>query len=402
MRPLVRSALWAAGVGLALLPGWILFHSRDLPSVNEVDLVPTSVERPHELNGAVRLVQAVRVAAWPHSSDAPARLRALRLYESWDADSARTLLGPNAAALAEVAAGLDAPYFDVNATELMVAHPALGLSLYVAWTDLARLLALRSALHLADGEQRAAFAAALDVVRLGDRIQSVDSPALAHGVLGLGIKIVGLEQLLALVPRASLSPVEARAISYELERTRGHTAAWARIFAGEYQAQKESFQWGLRGGSGLVQLMPRAYLAHPNRTMNALAHDFRRFQRNAAVPCAAMEQPSPSIRPSRWARVFSPNSAGDNLMHVARPNFDGFQRRRCGVETLISAVQAMVALRAHRELHAGLPADLDALVPLYLDGVPLCGYVGAPLGYSRNERALYSHAPGAEPFRIGF
>jgi hypothetical protein len=148
--------------------------------------------------------------------------------------------------------------------------------------------------------------------------------------------------------------------------------------------------------------MPRAYLVHPNRTLNVLAHHFRRFQRNAALPCAAMEPPAPSIRPSRWARVFSPNSGGDNLMHVARPNFDGFQRRRCGVATLISAVQSMLALRAHREVYAELPANLDVLVPAYLDGVPLCGYVGAPLGYSRKERALYSHAPGTPTFRISF
>ena len=399
MRSLVRSAFWAAGLCLLLL-GWILFHSRDLPAVNEVDLAPALSESPHELNGAVRLVQAVRVAAWPRGDVHP-RLRALRLYESWDADSARAVLGPNEAALAEVSAGLDAPRFDVNTTELMVEHPALGLSLYVAWTDLARLLALRSALYLADAEQDAAFAAALDVMRLGDRIQRADSPALEHAVLGLGIKTVGLEQLLALVPRASLSSAEALAISRELERTRSDAETWARIFAGEYQAQKETFRWGLRAGSGLVQLMPSAYLVHSNRTLNVLADHFRRFQRNAAVPCAAMEQPAPSIRPSRWARVFSPNSGGDNLMHVARPNFDGFQRRRCGVETLTSAVQSMVALRAHRELHSELPANLEALVPTYLDGVPVCGYVGEPLGYSRNERALYSHAPNA-PFHISF
>ncbi len=60
------------------------------------------------------------------------------------------------------------------------------------------------------------------------------------------------------------------------------------------------------------------------------------------------------------------------------------------------------ALRAHREVYAELPANLDVLVPTYLDGVPLCGYVGAPLGYSRKERALYSHAPGTPTFRISF
>jgi hypothetical protein len=50
----------------------------------------------------------------------------------------------------------------------------------------------------------------------------------------------------------------------------------------------------------------------------------------------------------------------------------------------------MVALRAHQVEHGSLPAILEALVPRYLDTLPVDAYDGQPLRYHPSRRRLLS------------
>ena len=50
----------------------------------------------------------------------------------------------------------------------------------------------------------------------------------------------------------------------------------------------------------------------------------------------------------------------------------------------------MIAVRAYAAEHGELPATLAELVPAYLPQVPLDGYDGAPLRYSREKKLVWS------------
>ena len=53
-------------------------------------------------------------------------------------------------------------------------------------------------------------------------------------------------------------------------------------------------------------------------------------------------------------------------------------------------VQLALALRAYTQANGGLPESLDALVPGYLEAIPLDRFDGAPLRYSKAKAVVYS------------
>ena len=64
-------------------------------------------------------------------------------------------------------------------------------------------------------------------------------------------------------------------------------------------------------------------------------------------------------------------------------------------------MQAAIALRARLDARGELPAALEELVPELLDAVPLDGFRGEPLHYSRDLRELGS-STGRERWPLPF
>ena len=56
----------------------------------------------------------------------------------------------------------------------------------------------------------------------------------------------------------------------------------------------------------------------------------------------------------------------------------------------LQATRTILALRAYQLAHGRLPADLNALVPEFLDSVPVDDFDGQPLRYSPELKIVYS------------
>jgi len=69
----------------------------------------------------------------------------------------------------------------------------------------------------------------------------------------------------------------------------------------------------------------------------------------------------------------------------------GLAIKRCHVENKFSLLQVLIALKAHDDEKASLPAALEDLVPQYLERIPEDRFDGAPLRYSRERAVVYSH-----------
>ncbi len=63
---------------------------------------------------------------------------------------------------------------------------------------------------------------------------------------------------------------------------------------------------------------------------------------------------------------------------------------RCRLETHISFLQTRLAVQAYRVEQGKLPEGLGALVPNYLHSLPLDGFDGRRLRYSRSRGELWS------------
>ena len=59
-------------------------------------------------------------------------------------------------------------------------------------------------------------------------------------------------------------------------------------------------------------------------------------------------------------------------------------------DTQLQATRTILALRAYQLTHGNLPSDLNALVPEFLDAVPVDDFDGQPLRYSPDRKIVYS------------
>ncbi|MCP4035987.1 MAG: hypothetical protein GY733_03560, partial [bacterium] len=84
------------------------------------------------------------------------------------------------------------------------------------------------------------------------------------------------------------------------------------------------------------------------------------------------------------------NALGDYWADLARTSIRAHRITDCVSQSLLSAVQVMVALRAFEGENGQMPGKLAELVPAYFDAVPLDYFDGNPIRYSPNRHLLYS------------
>ena len=196
-------------------------------------------------------------------------------------------------------------------------------------------------------------------MRFGHALENANGTTLVAVVLALQLKHMGLEGLRALTRSEVLSTHAAGRFVETLENLRPNTGAWHRMWAAEYQylrthaldELKPKATTTSQGPWGLRSLVSETYLYQHNRTLNGFADLYRKFQRESSMQCSQLEPPaatSPKSRAQTLKLLAAPNMVGKILLEVGTPNFHGFQLKRCQIDTQISTIQALLALKAQR------------------------------------------------------
>ncbi len=390
-------ALGGLGIVLVLsllsLPAWVVWQSRDLPEVDDGDLVPrwSQVSPEHD---AFVLLQAAADTLVGADQEIPAE--ALR-----GDPAALTALAPlvdaNAPALEAVEGVLAAPAFQVPRVETVDPDAShIG-----GWLRIAKLLALRGLLDGPGSEK--GLSDLLATLELSRRVEIADGASLIEVVTAIDMRDTALDALTTWLGEGELDAGAARDLARRLERYRSDAGAWARAVGVEYANLKRFVIRDLeRARDGQVleqdaqavhQLLPLRYYFHPNRTFQSFAERYRVAAGNGGRLCSALapipgsgEQDSPSA-----LRLFlSPNAGGQVLLAVGTPDYHRYQYRRCATDSHLAALQTMAALRAWQLERGELPVSLAALVPAFLDAVPEDAFDGEPLRWSRERAWLYS------------
>jgi hypothetical protein len=394
-------------IGLAFLiafpvvaiPCWIAMHRTDLPAANDADLtVPTS-EIPQANNGFDDFVEAAELLDWPEGADE--RLKATRAGEEWDPEWVEEMSARNAQAMESLDQGIGAPafllppYHEKSVNELI--DPLRGVQ------RLVKLSGAQARLHMTVGNYDDAVECALRGLRSGRRISGGEGGNLISLMFATATQGIGLADLDHVVRAAPFTPEASRELIAELEAQRWSGADWKRTWAAEYKFLKASFEEldadHVAGETGdwmawIWSLIPESYLWQQNRTLSSLAEVYRDLQKRATLNC---RDAYPSVanhneeRRLRLAKILLlPNPAGEIIVEIATPNFQRFDLKRCHNETKFSLLQVLIALKAHDDEKASLPAALEDLVPQYLERIPEDRFDGAPLRYSRERQVVYS------------
>ena len=78
------------------------------------------------------------------------------------------------------------------------------------------------------------------------------------------------------------------------------------------------------------------------------------------------------------------------LVAVSMPDYRSFFLERCSEDFSLAATQTLIALKAYSIEHQELPATLSALIPNYLESIPIDPFDGEPIRYSLENRVIYS------------
>jgi hypothetical protein len=396
-RQLAISLGLALALPLIALRGWIALQRDDALPPDDGDLRPPPAAVAQHDDGFAQLAEAARTAKLPYGAESWDRVHAFRAGTRGSDEWIAQRVAQNAEALALVRAGIAAPRLRLP-SERESARALERIAPLVA------LAGAQARLRERAGDPSGAIELASLGVRAAQRIAGADGAGLAAVALAGNLAVASLSDLDGIVRAARMTPDLAREVAALLEASRWSPETWRSIWAHEY-VRAESHLAEVPGAaradaalaSGVptwaVFWVPLDYLWQPNRTRAALAELYRDQQRKSALVCSEarltpLDAAQPVLRP-RLGRLLAHNVVGELIIEHAPP-FDDAQRRRCHVESAISLVQALAAVKAHWDAHGALPDQLGELVPRYLPALPLDPFDGQPIRYSRADALLSS------------
>jgi hypothetical protein len=376
------------------LPGWIAFHRGDAPAPDDRDLRIAESRNATGENGFDRFTAAADAAHLPHDEATWRRFHAFRAGSTWEPEWISALIAENAAATSLLRAGVAAPAFAFPALDAPHIGDARMHTLFLD-QQLVALAGAQARIALHDGRDRQAIELASFGLLAGRRLSAADNVDLFGIYMASAFQTLSLLDLEHVARSSRIEPETARELGALLESTRWRASDWQRVWMLEYarvRAEVGALDPSTAGWPSY--LLPNAYRWHPNRTLAAVADQYREQSGKSEHFCtdAGLARESEiSLASLPTASAFAPNALGRLVVEQVRArNLDRIQRNRCQFETQVSLVAVMIAAKAYSDAQGRLPERLEDLVPLYLDALPLDRYDGAPLRYARAAPAVYS------------
>jgi hypothetical protein len=388
----LRHAAVATVLGIVVLGVHVSLGLRDVSPPADGDLAAPRSAVPEAANGYRILEEALD--AFPWSPQDQQRLTAMRRHGESDEAFVREIVVRGAPALSRLEDVLRAREF----ASPPMKHLDDDFPDFRGWLRLAEVCAIRAGLRTRAGDLDGALADGTALLRLGNRILADPSAALIHAMVATRVKASGVRALQATLPSLAPTPEQSRAIARRIASERIDPSAWRAMWAEESEVAKGSLAAAdamvevADGDAVAFRFLPGSYLFHANATIALHADLVRELRSYAGGPCSAIRAPAAPATAimAELDAVLRPNARDRAYVASASGPLRYAELRRCRSDAELAALEALVALRAHRVRHGALPTSLKALVPEYLDAVPLDPYVAEPLGYDPERRLLLS------------
>jgi hypothetical protein len=389
---------WLLRIGLGvvllfvLLYGVVLLRSLIPVTVGDQGLRPARATIPEASNAFGVLQEAGTKVWWP--GDQAQQVSDLARNTNWDNALANAFLAKNREALAGWDAAAKLP--DLHVPEV---HKVDDLMPYLAdWKRLAQVAEVRENALFRAGNDKEAFDQVINHIRLGRRMQDAGGPLICY-LVGVAVSDMGLRQVPRWTGKTHLTPRQLKDYISQLELlTDRDGAALANTFKAEYQGQLGTLD-ALRKGQILNPDTGRYYsrptLLWPTFNLSKTKALFAQatLMMVKAAPQHYGEAKLPDLgshRPGPVAMILSGNCAGQVMYYLMMPAAGSIVEKKSHADAQLQATRAILALRAYQLTHGRLPTDLAALVPEFLDKVPVDDFDGQPLRYSPDRKIVYS------------
>ena len=377
---------------LVLLYGFVMLRSSIPATVNDRDLQLQRASIPAGSNAFDVLQTAKSHLWWP--DDQSRQLSDLVDDTNWNASLADKVLTNNREALTGWYAAAKLPNF--QAPEISGASDLLP---YLAdWKKMAQLAEVRGNVLLHCGQDKEAFDRIMEHVQLGQQMQNAHGPLIDY-LVGVVICNMGLNQMERWVGRTHLTPDQLKDYIHQLGlNPDARAAAFANTIKAEYRFQVgslEALRQGQINNGDLGGNCPRPRWWFPvfniSQTKALFAGEDLILVKAAPQHFnEAKLTDFGSHRPGPVSLILSGNLTGEVLYYTTMPAVIPALSKKSQSDVQLQSTRVILALRAYQLTHGNLPSDLNALVPEFLDAVPVDDFDGQPLRYSAEKKIVYS------------
>jgi hypothetical protein len=378
----------------ALLYGFVFLRSVIPVTIHDEELQMARASIPQGSNAFDVLQEAGNQVWWPKDQDR--QISNLANNTNWDDALASMILASNRQALASWDAAAKMP--DLQVPEIFNCEDSLP---YLrVWKELAQLAGARENFLLHHGQEQEAFDQMVRQIQLGRRMQN------AHGVLivylvGTAVHNVGLTQMQRWAGKTHLTPSQLKDYIRQLEpQPDKEAAAFASTVRADYHSMIgtiEAFRQGkihdLETGGNYPrpqQLRSVLPVFNFNKTKALFVKPYLVMLKAAPHHYNEVKLPDMDSQPSKIVLMLSGNVVGQILYDMVAPAVASCLVKKSQANVSLQATRTILALRAYQLAHGSLPADLNALVPEFLDKVPVDDFDGQPLRYSSERKIVYS------------
>ncbi len=272
------------------------------------------------------------------------------------------------------------------------------LGSHKAWSAAAQLLQVRSAYLMRRGEPEAALLAALDLLRLSEKLQGIRAwPSYAHRALDLHQRCC--QSTAEILKATRLSSETLGQFQEKFSEHAPQLAGMLDTLNGGYQFEKKSLlnpegegdESAGQLASLLKQMNPARWFFKPQETLERFAVTFRSLRDEVTAAPSADVLELLSRRAMQTApHFYQPNASGERYFanridpYLSLPQDFRLAEARHGL------IESAFAIRRYLADQKRLPDGWDALHPAYLKSLPADPFSGEAFIYDPAIGRLYS------------
>ena len=393
--------------------------AKDIPPIDDSDLQLQKVYVPENENAYYDLIKLKDVVYEP--SDRFQTISDMIKGKIWDEALARELISKNAKTFEYFSQAAQKPRFqDPALADPAKITPSVEIPNLASWRSATRLTVLKAFDLQRQGKTSEALDELEKVLEISKKINNSQANTLEL-LTALDIESQILESIQKVISSSRLDNTQLKQRIQKLgEYGENRTSFISALLKSEYKDSSfymDSFT-KLRNGENVKYSLPEfseeeleklknklsdpvgKYYFQPNKTKRLVAEFAREQIKNAESICYNQNSKSEMIKNrfpnNQVSAFFRENLIGETLASLLMLQLQVAFNKKCLNDTIFSATQTLIAIKAYKNDTGNYPASLNDLVPNYLTSLPKDPFDGKPLKYSASKKIIYSVGPDGQ------
>lgn len=389
-------------VAIILLPFILGLFTKDIDPIDDSDLNLQVISIPDEDNAYFDLIKIEDAIYEP--KEKVKEIQDMISGKMWDEKLAEEIISSNQRAFEYFSEASRKPKFqDPVLSNPKNINPSMVLPSLNSWRTMSGYSSIKALYLSKQGKENEAIYEALSSVYIGQKIQESQATLIEY-LIAIVMKEGGLETVQNIIALSNLNSDELKKYAQNLDQFYKNENGFISTIKGEYYMQSIIVDALVNGDTEVLQTyteeqsrdisqkLKNNYYFRPNKTKALFAEYARKNIENVNKFCNNIQDVDIKMQvpPSYLKAYFSENLIGKIFHDITAINLSSANIKRCNEDSLISATQAIIAIKAYENDNGDYPSSLEQLVPDYLSSIPLDYFDGNPLRYSKEDKILYS------------